>query len=55
MFDFVEALKQSPLFAHVEAKRVTKGAQGQQDMTEFEIICSLGVDEPSASEDVGAG
>ena len=42
VFDFAEDLKHSPICATVEAKRVTKKS-GEQEMTRFEIICSLAV------------
>jgi len=41
VFDFAAALRQSPMCASVEAKRVTKKS-GEQDVTQFELVCSLG-------------
>ncbi len=41
VFDFVAGLKASPRFTNVEAKRVTKRKEGAEDITEFEVVCSL--------------
>lgn len=41
VFDFVEALKTSPLFTHVESRHVVKRKIEDQDMTEFEVLCSF--------------
>ncbi len=47
VFEFAEVMKLSPLFTHVEAKRVTKRKVADQDLTEFELVCAL-----AAPEDV---
>jgi Tfp pilus assembly PilM family ATPase len=41
VFEFAELVKQSPLFTHVEARRVTKRKVEDQDLTEFELVCAL--------------
>jgi Tfp pilus assembly protein PilN len=43
VFDFATALRAIPFCAQVDAKRVTKKKTGDQDLTEFEIVCTLGV------------
>ena len=41
VYDFANALKSSPRFLNVEARRVTKRKVGDNNVTEFEIVCSL--------------
>lgn len=41
VFDMVAELQKSARFAAVEARRTTKKKVGEQDVTEFEIVCSF--------------
>jgi len=41
VYEFVASLDSSPLFEHVEAKRVTKRKSGEESLTDFEITCPL--------------
>ncbi len=47
VFEYVSALKQSSRFSQVEARRVTKRKEGEEDITDFEIVCSLRAPEES--------
>lgn len=41
VFDMVAALEKSKLFAKVEAKRVTKRKENEEELTNFELTCEL--------------
>lgn len=41
VYDFAAELKRSPLFAQVDARRVTKKTVNERDVTEFELVCTL--------------
>ncbi|MBI3322555.1 MAG: pilus assembly protein PilM [Candidatus Omnitrophica bacterium] len=42
VFDMVAQLQRSPVFSSAEARRTTKKKVGEEDVTEFEIVCGLG-------------
>ena len=42
VYDFTAELKRYPVCTQVEARRVSKRKVGDRDMTEFEVVCSLG-------------
>ena len=41
VFDLVAQLRKSPRFLKVEARRTTKKKSGEEDVIEFEILCTL--------------
>jgi Tfp pilus assembly PilM family ATPase len=47
VFEFTEAVKQTPVCSQVETRRVTKRAVGEEGITDFELVCALVVPEVS--------
>lgn len=54
VFDFVAALRRSSVCAQVESRRVTKRRVDNQDVAEFEIICSFNAAEPAPPAEAGS-
>jgi Tfp pilus assembly protein PilN len=49
VYDLVAALQRTGMFAQVEARRVAKKRQGDQDVSSFEMVCQLGPPAPAAA------
>lgn len=55
VYDFAAELKRSPLFARVDARRVTKKTVNERDVTEFELVCPLASEEATHGEAASPG